>query len=253
MNLHYRIDGASGKPALILLNGLFADLNSWDACMPYLQDFCVLRYDGRGQGQSPKPHEIYDLDTFVEDLLGLVTKLDWPPSILVGISNGGSVGLEFTRRFPERVRCLVAADCHHETTPLMRLKLKSWLAAHEMGGPAHRFDVAVPWIWSESILREHPELIEHYRSKAGDQEDQAVRGLIGGALTININVGEIRRPVLLLTGEEDLLTPPFLMESMRIPQSEHRVTKGGHASLLERPDIFGEHIVPFLRGMKHVG
>jgi len=251
MKLHYQIDGAPGNPALILLNGLFADLQSWERGMEHLRDFYVLRFDGRGQGQSPKPAEVYDLETQVQDLLRLLLELDWPPCFLVGISHGGSLGLEFARRCPDRVKALVAADCHHKTTPLMALKLKSWLAAHHVGGPTHRFDVAAPWIWSESVMHDYPALIEHYRNKAGDHEEQAVRGLIEGALTVNINVEEIRVPVMLLAGEEDVLTPPFFMKSMNINQCQFRTTPGGHASLLEQPDIFENTIVPFLKGLEH--
>lgn len=252
MKLHYRIDGQPGQPPLILLNGLFADLNSWERGMAHLRDFRVLRFDGRGQGLSPKPEGVYDLETLVQDLLRLLLELDWPPSFVVGVSHGGSLGLELARRCPDRVKALVAADCHHRTTPLMALKLNSWLKAHQTGGPVHRFDIAAPWIWSESVLKDFPSLIAHYRDKAGDHEDQAVLGLIQGALRVDVHVEDIRVPTLLLAGEEDVLTPPFSMRSMPVPNAQFQTVPGGHASLLEQPEIFRDTIVPFLKGLEHV-
>ncbi len=252
MKLVYQIDGRPEYPALVLLNGLFADLNSWDPAMAYLDRFHVLRYDGRGQGRSPKPEGPYRLDLLLEDLASLLEVLDWPPTFLAGISNGGSLALAFARRFPERVRGVVAADCHHRVTPLLRLKVNSWLQAHRLGGPAHRFDVATPWIWSETMLAKGSDLIDYYRKKAASQEEQAVRGLIEGTLTVDIAVEQIQVPVLLLAGEEDILTPPFFMKTMAIPKGEFRMVPGAHASLLERPDIFEETIVPYFRGLAYV-
>lgn len=125
MTLHYRIDGPAQGPPLVLLNGLFAGLESWDTAMPFLTGYRVLRFDGRGQGLSPKPDEVYALDLLVEDLCALLDDLQWPPSFFAGISNGASVGLALAQRAPQRVLALVAADCHHQVSPLLRLKVNS--------------------------------------------------------------------------------------------------------------------------------
>ncbi len=248
MKLHHRIDGPEDGPPLILVNGLFADLTSWDPAMPHLAAFRVLRYDGRGQGQSPKPEGPYTLELLLGDLVALLDARDWPPSAVAGISNGGCVALALAAHSPERVTAVAAADCYDRVTPLLRLKIASWLAAHEVGGPAHRFDVATPWIWSEALLAQHPELVDFYRGKAAEQPEQAVRGLLEGALTHAIDVAAITCPALLVAGEEDLLTPPRLMRSMtdRITEARFATVAGGHASLLEHPEHWGAVIVPFL-------
>ena len=248
MELFRHTQGNPADPALVLVNGLFAPLESWDGALSYLDGFNLLRYDGVGQGQSPKPDRIYHFDGLVDDLENLLSDLDWPPTFICGISNGGSVALEFARRHPHRVRAVVAADCAVEVSPLFRLKLQSWLAAHETGGPTHRFDVATPWIWGETALQQNADLIDLYRSRAADQEDQAVRGLIKGALTVNIDATGISVPTLLLTGEEDILTPPFVMDRIPITHAVRKRVPGGHASLLENPAIFGDVIVPWLKG-----
>ncbi len=216
--------------------------------MEHLAGFRVLRYDGRGQGQSPKPEGVYGLDVLLDDLIGLLDSLDWPRSHVAGISNGGCVALGLAAAYPERVHRLVAADCYGRVTPLLRLKVQSWLTAHKIGGPTHRFDVATPWIWSESLLNEHPELIDHYRGKAAGHEEQAVLGLLEGALTHHIDLARITAQTLLLAGEEDLLTPPHAMRAMtpRPADAQFQTVPGGHASLLEHPEIWAETITPFL-------
>lgn len=251
MKLHYRIDGPEKGPALVLVNGLFADLNSWDGVMAHLADFRVLRFDGRGQGQSPKPEGPYRLDCLLADLLRLLDDLAWPVSLFAGLSNGGCLALALAAAHPERVSALVAADCYDRVSPLLRLKIASWLAAHRVGGPTHRFDVATPWIWSESLLEHQPELVAFYRNKAAAQPDVAVRGLIEGALGHQIELARITCPVLFIAGEQDLLTPPFSMRAMaeRLPHSRFATVRGGHASLLEYPQTMGDVLVPFFRKM----
>ena len=251
MKLHYAIDGPADAPPLVLVNGLFADLHSWDGVMNHLSDFRVLRFDGRGQGQSPKPEGPYRLELLLADLLELLGDLAWPPSFYIGLSNGGCLALALAAAHPQRVSALVAADCYDHVSPLLHLKIDSWLVAHKVGGPTHRFDVATPWIWSESLLERQPELVDFYRNKAAAQPDAAVRGLIEGALTHQIHIETISCPVLFIVGEQDLLTPPFSVQTMakRLAQSQFETVRGGHASLLEYPQTTGDVLVPFFRGI----
>lgn len=251
--LRARLEGSAGAMPVVLCNGLFAALESWDRAMPYLQACRVLRYDARGQGLSPKPEGPYSLEQHVEDLHQLMQ--DFEPAFMVGISNGGSVALAYAAMHPEMVRGVIAADCHAQTSSLLRLKLESWLKAHEVGGPSHRFDVAAPWIWSQAILDQAPDLLHTYRAKAAEMPDHAVRALIEGALGVQIALERITAPVLLLTGEADVLTPASEMRQMqeRIRHATWEATPGGHASLLEYPEIFGETIVPMLRKWCDVG
>ncbi len=255
MNIVSGIDGPEhGKP-LVLINGLFASRASWDPAMPALTDFRVLRYDGRGQGESDCPPGIYDLGVLLDDLEEVLSRNNWPPSFLLGISNGGCVALAFAARHPERVLGVIAADCYARVSPLLRLKINSWLQAHEVGGALHRFDIAAPWIWSDSVLSANPEFVDDYRARAAQLDPRAVRGLLGGALTHHIDLSRIRVPTLYLAGEEDLLTPPFTMQAMQRQTrgSALKIVPGGHASLLEYPHLVGEFAVPFMEEVSRVG
>jgi len=217
--------------------------------LPHLADFRILRYDGRGQGASDKPAGIYDLETLTADLLKVLQERHWPASCFAGISNGGCVAMNLAARHPERVLALVAADCSHRVTELLRLKLQSWLSAHRLGGPAHRFEVAAPWIWSEAALSNNPERLRLYRDKAVHHPAQAVEGLLQGALLHHIELANISAPALLLAGRQDVLTPPWLMREMsrELPSSRFLEVPGGHASLLETPSLMADPVALFFR------
>jgi 3-oxoadipate enol-lactonase len=229
------------------VNGLFADLTSFDGASFYLKDqFEILRYDCRGQGKSPKPDIVYTLEDHVLDLQELLIKLDKKNIILIGLSNGGRIALEYASRLP--VHAVVACDTYDVISPLLKAKLGSWLRAHEESGPLHRFDIATPWIWGEETFANKSELILSYRDQAGLTLDHVVKNLILGALETEIDVSLIKCPVLLIAGNEDLLTPVFYHEKMfsKLKNGKIKVVQSGHASLIEKPMIMKEAILPWL-------
>mgnify|MGYP000719456198 CR=1 FL=1 len=71
--LRYEVVGEG--PPVVLLNGLFQRLESWDPVLPHLQGFALLRYDMRGQGESEAPEGAYTPGVHAEDLLGLLDRL----------------------------------------------------------------------------------------------------------------------------------------------------------------------------------
>ncbi len=210
--------------------------------------FQYLRYDCRGQGKSPKPEGVYHLEDHVNDLRGLLLDLSLGKILLVGLSNGARISMEYARRYPEEVVAVVACDCFDVATPMIKAKLGSWLMAHETGGPLHRFDIATPWIWGEDVFNEKSELFLSYREKAGSLPDHVVRGLLIGAMQTDIDVSELNCPMLFVSGKEDLLTPPFNHEKMaaKAKHGEFKMSEGGHAGLIEKPGIMEKQILPWI-------
>ncbi len=238
------------RPWLVLVNGLFAPLESWAEVVQGLtENYRVLRYDGPGQGAGPKWEGVYSLDkltTYLKDLLDYL-KID--KCSFIGLSNGGRIALNFATQYPEQVEAIVAADTYCETSELLKRKLNSWLQANRIGGPTHRFDVATPWSWGESIVNERPELLEYYRERAALADNDIIEGLISGAMEDKtIEVGSLSCPVLYIAGKEDVLTPGFIHEAMAhaTPESHFIEVAGGHASLLEYPDTMKEVVMPWL-------
>lgn len=182
------------------------------------------------------------------DLKGLLEDKSLGKIIFVGLSNGARIAMEYARRFPTDVVGVAACDCFDIATPMIKAKLGSWLMAHETGGPLHRFDIATPWIWGEDVFNEKSELFLSYREKAGSLPDHVVSGLLLGAMTTDIDVSQIKCPILFVSGKEDLLTPPFNHEKMarRAPNAEFVMSEGGHAGPIEKPAIMEKQILPWI-------
>lgn len=237
---------------MVLVNGLFADHTSWNEGVRLLAPhFNILRYDTRGQGESEAPKGIYDLATHVSDLEQVVSEHKLDKFFLLGLSNGARTALEFTRRHPASILGLIACDTFDKVGPLLRLKIESWLKANTIGGPYHRFDVAMPWIWGETILSRHPEIIEYYRNRANLMDSAVVESLIRGSLIGEIEVAEISVPTLFLVGDEDLLTPKSYHDDMaaKMKLAQVKVVSGGHASLLEYPIALERDVLPFVQSI----
>ena len=101
--IHYRQYG-SGQP-ILFLHGLSFDSRMWRPQYDGLEnDFLLLGVDFRGHGFSDAPDTDYTLDTYVDDITTLLNGLHLPSVIIVGLSLGGAIALEFALRYPGRCR-----------------------------------------------------------------------------------------------------------------------------------------------------
>ena len=104
VELYYE-DHGTGQP-VVLIHGYPLDGSSWEKQTAALLDagYRVITYDRRGFGQSSKPTDGYDYDTFAADLNTLMTGLDLNDAVLVGFSMGtGEVGRYLGSYGSERV------------------------------------------------------------------------------------------------------------------------------------------------------
>jgi pimeloyl-ACP methyl ester carboxylesterase len=65
-------------------------------------------------------------------------------------------------------------------------------------------------------------------------------------------VSQIKHPTLLIWGNNDTITPPFVGQEFHklIPNSElHFIDKCGHAPMMERPEEFNTILLKFLRNL----
>jgi 3-oxoadipate enol-lactonase len=111
LTTHYTLEGTGGGVPLVFINALGTDLRIWDGVVPHLTDrHPVLRFDKRGHGLSDCPPAPYTIHDFSADLLGLLDQLEISQAIIVGISVGGMIALDFAGCWPERVYSMVLCD-----------------------------------------------------------------------------------------------------------------------------------------------
>ena len=100
--LRYRDEGAGA--ALVLVHGWTLDLDMWEPQAALAANLRVVRYDRRGFGLSAG---FPSLAADVDDLHALLAALGIVSPVLVGMSQGARVVLEFAARHPRMVGGLV--------------------------------------------------------------------------------------------------------------------------------------------------
>jgi len=93
--LRYRDEGAG--PAVVLVHGWTLDLDIWQPQAALAGNLRVVRYDRRGFGSSTGSPALH---ADVEDLRALIAQLAIARPLLVGMSQGARVVLEFAARHP---------------------------------------------------------------------------------------------------------------------------------------------------------
>ena len=104
---HYELSGDIDGQSVVLIHGNAAPYVTWDNTVGDLCDagFRVLRYDVIGHGFSDRPRlRTYDTHLYNTQLAELVDRLDIPyPILVVGTSQGGSIGACFASKHPGKV------------------------------------------------------------------------------------------------------------------------------------------------------
>ncbi|MCW3992213.1 MAG: alpha/beta hydrolase [Candidatus Bathyarchaeota archaeon] len=108
--LHYLLWGGSG-PKLVLLHSMGMDAHGFDRFAGALRgEYQVLAFDILDHGDSDKPGEAVGLGEHAEILRGGYRQLGFVPSVLIGHSVGGMMGMILAAEHPDELRGLALVD-----------------------------------------------------------------------------------------------------------------------------------------------
>jgi pimeloyl-ACP methyl ester carboxylesterase len=109
--LVYDIYGSPDAPLIVYMHGLLldAELNRGIAHALAERGYKVALLDLLGHGRSDKPMHAseYRIDSYADQVIGLLDHLGVEKAVLGGISLGANVSLFAATRYPERTRALV--------------------------------------------------------------------------------------------------------------------------------------------------
>jgi len=101
--LYYEIAGKG--PNIVLLHDGMVPCSIWDEQFQWLaKNYRVVRYDRRAYGKSSDPVASY---SHIDDLNQVFTQLNIDRAIVFGMSSGGGLAIDFTLKYPDKVRGLV--------------------------------------------------------------------------------------------------------------------------------------------------
>ena len=210
-------------------------------------NFRCVTYDRRHAGRS-KPTPNGDQPGHAsDDLHNLVDHLGLERFHLVATAAGGIGGLDYALEHPKRVRSLVVANSIGGVRDPAYLEVQQRLRPPEIQNlPIELRELGPSYRGTDPEGTERWIQIEQSSRPAGTHEpEQQLRHPMTLARLETMKV-----PVLVLAGDADLLSPPALMRMLAgpIPRCQFvTVPEAGHAAFWERPEIWNELVLNFLR------
>ena len=251
MNLGHRIDGPEGKQPLVLASSLGTTWELWDPQIEALaRDFQVVRFDLPGHGRSPIPDCPITVQSIADAIVELLDALELDRVSFCGLSLGGMVGMALALQAPNRldrlVLCCTAAflgpvEGWHERARIVRAQ------------GTHAIAEAVLGRWFTKRFRDgSPDAAERFRTML---EGIPAEGYAACCEAIahwdaRSDVSAIPTPTLVISGEDDVATPPadgaFLAAAIRGAELTV-LPECGHLANVEQPDLFTQALLGHLR------
>jgi 3-oxoadipate enol-lactonase len=248
--LFYQWDGRESAPVLVFSNSLGATHRMWDLQVQALSnDFRILRYDGRGHGQSSKTQGPYTIEQLAGDILQLFDFLKIEHAHFCGLSMGGMIGMlldaKATNRFQKIVLCNTAAKIGTADTWSARIT-----AVQQGGMKAVAGAVLDRWL-TEGYRSSHPRETTEVLTMLENADPDGYIANCAAVRDADLGpqLGSVRIPALVITGSHDLSTPPadgrWLHEHIR--GSKYVELPAAHLSNIEASDAFNRELSAFLQ------
>jgi 3-oxoadipate enol-lactonase len=247
---HTKIDGPDNAPWLIFSNSLATNLHMWDDQVAVLKDtHRILRYDQRGHDGTDAPEGAYDFETLSADVIALMDEIGIAKADFCGLSMGGITAQALGQKYPARFSKLVMCDCPAASTPASAQQWAERIQLAKEKGMDALVDITAERWFPPEVVAMKPPGYEKIRQMI---RTTPVNGFIGcaGALSnfdFKAGLGDIKAPVLLMSGSRDAALPGVKFLAGAIAGSKMVELEGaGHISNIEQPEVFTEALRDFL-------
>lgn len=257
ITLNYEDTGGTGTP-ILLIHAFPLDSRMWQGQIKSLGGrFRLIAPDLKGFGASDAPSDAgsYSMDSYADELKGLLDHLGLQEAVVVGLSLGGYVVFALLRRHPQVIKALVLADTRAEAdAPEGIEKRTAQQKQVESDGTAGLIEALPNALLSDATRSKKPDVVR----RARELMDNPPQGFIGALEAMKNRpdstetLSRIEVPTLVMVGENDTLTPPDAARKIhdRVKGSSLVVLpEAGHLSNLEAPDAFNGALAGFLNDL----
>ena len=235
-------EGKEGQP-IILLHGLMGGVENFGEMVDFIsEEYIVYGLDLKLFEGNLLKVSVKELSNYLYEFMN---HLGLDSAVLIGNSMGGHIGLIFTKDHPEKVDGLILTG-------------SSGLFEDSMGSSfPRRGDKDYIRAKTEEVFYDPKvatdELVDRVFEIANNRI--SVLKLLGyakSAIRHNMaaDIPNINKPVCLVWGAEDKVTPPHVAEEFHklLPNSElNWIPLCGHAAMWEHPKRFSEIVLQFLK------
>ncbi len=225
--------------AVVMVHGLGGTSNSWyPQAGPLARFHRVVRLDLEGSGRSPATGAL-SIASFAADVIGAMDALDISTAHLCGHSMGTIVCQHIAAEHGERVKSLALFGPLAEPPEAARQAIRDRAAAAREGGMAPIADTLVEVATSAETRAHRPAAAAFVREILMRQDAEGyARTCEALAAATSADLAAIACPTLLVTGDEDGVSPPPAAKALGARMKNARLlvlTGCGHWTPIEKP------------------
>ena len=254
--LYWKLDGASDRQPILLLNSIGSELGLWDLCMPHLlSSFSVLRMDTRGHGASDAPGGDYSMGELANDVIAVLQAAHINRAAVAGVSLGGMMAMELAIAAPERVSSL-ALIC--TSASMDRTAWAERVRCVREGGVTAIAELAMSRFLAPAFAQSNPQITDTVRRSLLSTSDAGYAGAAAAIRDMLLieRLPSIVAPTLVVAGKLDISTP-FEGHGDRIaatiPGARPVHLDTAHLAPLEAPAVLAATMRQFVLGDNRVG
>ncbi len=254
VEIDYNFYQVESSPVVAFVHGFPFNQKMWNPQVELLKNkYSILTYDIRGLGKSEVGDGQYIFENLVDDFIELLKVLKIERVLACGLSMGGYVILRAYEKQPSLFHALILCDTRAEAdgneAKLKRSQMLHILKSH---GKEKFADEFMKTVLSPKTFENKKDIVDFVRNMILENDARGIAGnLIALATRTDTSdvLNKIDIPTLIIVGEDDVLTPPSLAQSIhnRIKSSEIAIIpEAGHLSNIENSDAFNEKLLKFL-------
>ena len=252
--ISYRLVGR-GTP-LLLLHGAWSDSRLWRLQLETLADtHTVIAWDAYGCGGSDDPPAQATISDYADAVGGLIDQLGLQRPHILGLSLGGGLAIEVTRRFQSNVGSLILVSAYagwKGSLPPQQARGRVEQALREADEPPQSWAPAyLPSFFagpvSEALTEEVLAIMLHSRPAGIKAMIKAL-----GDVDLRAECAAITVPTMVLHGSADSRASSAVAHQLsdRIASSQLVVLPHlGHLMSIEAPETFNAEVTRFLQSV----
>ena len=243
--------GSKNKDVIFFSNSLGTDNRLWHKIINhFIDDFRIITYDKRGHGLSSIPDNNLTIEDLAIDTANLLDYLNISKVNFVGISIGGMIAQKLAAIRPDLINKLILCGTAVKIGNLSiwdeRIKL---IKKYGLDGISD--SIIEKWFSKDFISMNFAE-IQIYKNMLNSTSLQGYLECCRAikAADLSNSTSLIKKPTLVIVGQNDLSTPPSLVKSTAkvIENSKFEIiNNSGHLPCIDNPIRFSYLLRSFLK------
>lgn len=256
MHYEHHPNDSSLHPPLLLVSGMASDSASWQPVVPHLAEhYELLIPDNRCTGRTLPNPTTTSREHNVNDLLSLLNALGLEHVNVLGHSMGAMTGWALAAQAPGRVNHLISASAINHAIPARISLFRTLSELRSDQNERQWFELLYQFLFSPSFFEDPISVSQAVNASMSYPHKQDSEAFTTQAMALEsflhpINPGTVHCPVSLVTGANDLLMTPALMQAFcaEYEYNYQVIPNAAHALHWEQTDAFVAYVLNKLNG-----